>query len=496
MVRRRVLSTAAAFLLLVIAGVGLFPLAAAAQAVGGWDQAQGDAAHTGYAADAVVPPYREAWDLPVPLGGPSSAFGLSAPAVAGSTVVAVGTDRIVAADLATGRQLWSADRDDGPPVSPAIASAERRQVVIFTEGFGSTPLGTTPTATTTASSSSSPATATATESFDSHVAAIDVATHEPAWDAPVQLDAVSRTGVTVEGDTAFVGDNRGNVFAIDVSNGTLRWKTGVGGTLSNPLASIEDSVIATVQGGSSSAPHVVALRASDGSKIWDHEIEGGSVYASSPAIADGRVVVASADQTVRAFDLADGSELWAARINNPVFFTGAPAITPDAVLVVDSFGQVYRFDPATGERAWDYAINETVLRSPVVVAGNRVLVATVAGRLVALDMGSGDLVWQGVTGEGVLRGLTPTSDVVVGVRGGADPGLVAFADDPEGSLVSLVSPTTIDLPQLLLAFFVAAVPIALLLSVGGRALRVRMGPAFLDDDEAGSRPDGSIEDAT
>jgi outer membrane protein assembly factor BamB len=476
-----------------LGGVGVLPVAAVAETVSAWSQAQGDASHSGYAADAAVPPYLEAWYLPVPLGGPSSTFGLSAPVVSGSTVIAVGTDQVVAADLTTGRQLWSVDRDEGPSVSPAIASAKHRQLVIFTEGFGGTPPGTTPTA-TTVPSSPSPVAASSTEPFDSHVDAVDLATQASVWDAPAQLEAVSRTGVTVDGETAYVGDNRGNVYAIDVASGRIMWTTGVGGTLSNALAVADGSVVATVQGRSASTPHVVALNAADGSKIWDHEIEGGSVYASSPSIADGHVVVAFADQTVRTFDLADGTEVWSARINNPVFFTGAPAVTSDAVLVVDSFGQVYRLDPATGERVWDYAINETVLRSPVVVAGTRVLVATSAGRLVALDMSSGNLVWQGLTGAGVLRSLMPTTDAVVAVRGGADPGLVAFAEDPDGSLVSLVSPTTIDLPQLLLAFFAAAVPVALLLSLAGRALRARMGPAFLDDDDEASEADGPGED--
>ena len=483
--------------MLVVAGVGLLPISvAAAQAASDWQQAQGDASHTGFAANAVVPPYREAWDLPVPLGGPSSTFGLSAPVVAGSAVIAVGPDRVVAADLATGGQLLSADRDEGPSVSPAIASVKRRQLVIFTEGFGGTEPGTTASASASASTSSSPTpvAGSVNEPFDSHVEAIDLETQEPAWDEPVQLESVSRTGVTVDGATAFVGDNRGKIYAIEVSTGRIAWSAEVGGTLSTSLGVADGSVVATVQGGTSSTPRVVALDEADGSKIWDHEIEGGSVYASSPAIADGRVVVAFADQTVRAFDLADGTEAWTARINNPVFFTGAPAVTPDAVLVVDSFGQVYRLDPTTGERDWDYAINETVLRSPVVVAGNRVLVATTTGRLVAVDIASGDLVWQGVTGGGLLRSLTPTPDVVVGVRGGTQAGLVAFEQDPDGTLVSLVSPTTIDLPSLLLAFFAAAAPVALVLSLGGRWLRVRMGPAFLpDDDGEGSEPDSSGE---
>jgi hypothetical protein len=166
-----------------------------------------------------------------------------------------------------------------------------------------------------------------------------------------------------------------------------------------------------------------------------------------------------------------------------MFFTDAPAFAPDAVVVADAFGQVYRLDPDTGERLWDFAINEPVTHSPVVVAGATVLVATSTGRLAAIDLESGLLVWQAEEGKGPLGSLALTSDIVVGVRGGLDPGLVGFSHDPEGALVSLVSPTELNLPKLLGNFLAAAVPLALLLFLAGRWLKPRMGPAFLDDDE-------------
>ncbi len=119
----------------------------------------------------------------------------------------------------------------------------------------------------------------------------------------------------------------------------------------------------------------------------------------------------------------------------------------------------------------------------MVVAGATVLVATAAGRLVAIDLESGLLVWQSEEGSGPLRSLALTPDTVVGVRGGLDPGLAGFSHDPDGTLVSLVSPTELNLPKLLGNFLAAAVPLALLLFLAGRWLKPRMGPAFLDDDE-------------
>jgi hypothetical protein len=212
-------------------------------------------------------------------------------------------------------------------------------------------------------------------------------------------------------------------------------------------------------------------------------MSGEALFASGPAISAGTIVVGFSDRSVRAFDASDGTERWSTRLNRPMFFTGAPAFAPGAVVVADAFGQVYRLDPDSGERLWDFAINEPVTHSPVVVAGATVLIATSAGRLAAIDLESGLLVWQAEEGSGPLRSLALASDIVVGVRGGLDPGLVGFSHDPDGTLVSLVSPTELDLPKLLGNFLAAAVPLALLLFLAGRWLKPRMGPAFLEDDE-------------
>jgi hypothetical protein len=61
-------------------------------------------------------------------------------------------------------------------------------------------------------------------------------------------------------------------------------------------------------------------------------------------------------------------------------------------------------------------------------------------------------------------------------------------------LVSVVSPTTFDLSKLLLAFAAAAVPLGLILVLGGRAALVRMGPAFLDDDGGGDEHGDQMDD--
>src|SRR5262245_41629460 len=166
----------------------------------GWPQFQGGPGHRGWAPDGPEPPFRPDWSLPVAAGGPNGQYGLSAPVVTGSTVIVVGPEQVIGVDTSTGAQSWTVDRDLGPPVVPAVASVGERTAVVYTEGFGEGPPTGSPTASASASGSpsASPSGSDAGEPFDAHLAAFDLATRKPMWD-PVQLDAVSRTGVAVEG---------------------------------------------------------------------------------------------------------------------------------------------------------------------------------------------------------------------------------------------------------------------------------------------------------
>ena len=443
----------------------------------GWDQFQGNAAHTGSVTSTASPPFRQTWRFDEPGSGPAHAFGLSAPVVVGTSIVSVGPRTVIAVDASNGSQLWSVAREFGPSVPPAVAVSGKHQLLLYTEGFGDSPPSVSPTPSPAASSSVG-------ASFDSHLTAIDLATKQPAWDAPLQLHEVSRTGVTVDGDTAFVGDNRGNVYAVNITTGELRWSASTGGFLMNALAVQDGLVVASVQGNRTTRAHLEAFKEADGTRAWDTEVQGAAVLASSPAIADGRILVGFSDQTVRSFDLSDGAEQWSTRLNSPLFSLTAPAIAGDALVIADLAGQVYRLDVRTGERLWDFALNEPVVRSPVVIAGDHALVATERGSLTAFDMTSGNLVWRSDPTGSLLRSLTPTADAIVAVAGGPRPGLVAFANDPNGQLVEIETPTKLDPVRFVGAFLLAAVAIAAVLLLAGRPLRARMGPAFLDDEDA------------
>lgn len=454
-----------------------------------WSGFQGDPAHSGYATDGPAPPYTQAWATPEELGGTSDQFGLSQPVVVHDTAIAVGTDAVVGVDLATGRSAWSVDRDPGPAVTPAAIALGFSVAVVFTEGFGPYPPGSRASASATASPSS---TASASPSgggeasapVDSHLDAIDAFTQKPFW-KPVELDAVSYTGVTAVDGVAYTATEKGSVYAVDLTTGKIAWTVDAGEAIDTPLVVTDGKVIAVTRATSDEPASVVALATSDGSETWRWKSET-PVYRLSAASADAsHVYVGLSDQsgTLRALDLKTGALAWTARMNAAVNLVSAPATTGEAVYALDFRGQLYRFDPATGARTWDFALNEMVLRSGPVAIGDHVVFGTTEGRLVAIEASSGDLVWQTEAGQGQLRSIAVTPDRLVAVRGGEQAGLVAFDTDTSGTLVRVSSPTVFEPTGFLGTFVIGALAFCAVAILGGRWLLGRAGPALATEGE-------------
>ncbi len=444
---------------------------------------QGGADNTGYVASGPEPPYRTAWTASAPLGGPRSVYGLSAPVLRGRLAIAVGPEQVLAVDTTTGATRWTADRLLGPSVRAALADVEHRTLALFTEGWGNGPPDASPSA--SPSVSPSPGRATGTTSA---LVALDAGNRTRVW--TIDLPDVSRTGVTVDGSAAYVGTNDGTVTAVDVATGRQRWTAVVEGTLEATLAAGDGLVLVSSRGRGRTPGMITALHQEDGSQAWQVAPSTSAAAAGPVAVAGETGYVALTDQTVRAFSLSDGSQRWSSRLNSYVNLLSPPAVAPDAIVAVDLSGQVYALDPATGARRWDFAINTSVFRSPPIVVGGLVLVPTAGGDLDVIELSSGDLVWRDTVADGPLRDLAVAGNVVLGVAGGNDAGLIAFDHDAAGTLVRIVTPTELDAAGVMLSWVLAAVPFVVIAVFLGRLLLGTLGPAPLPVPEG----DEGIED--
>jgi outer membrane protein assembly factor BamB len=501
-----------------------------------WTQFQGSALHTGTFTNGPVPPYRSAWTTSEPTGGPRGAYGLSPPIVVEGLAIAVGPDYVVGVDVSTGTQEWSIPRALGPSVAPASVSAGGRHLLLFTEGWGSGPPDASATATATlttttpsfpatatpsvaeptrghASTTTSPSTETTTASpsgspgvsqpgaTDSHLVAVDLRSQQRVWS--LALPDVSRTGVTVDTMTAFVGTIEGTVTAVDVGSGNVRWASATGGFLDQPIAAGDDLAIVSARGDRNIRAAVVGLREADGSEAWRYQPVTTTTVIGSASVGVGVGYVSLTDATVRSFDLATGSERWSARLNSIVFLGGPPVVVDDGVIVTDAGGQVYRLDAATGDHVWDFALNESVLRTSPVVIDDVLVLGTAAGGLDGFDLGTGDLIWRGPLGDGPTRGLGVSESTLVAVRAGGGIGFEGFTADPAGSLIRERSPTIVDAPRLAGSWAVAAIPLVVLVLLLGRFLWPRLGPVTFpqypaeenaqDGEPEGEAPDDGME---
>jgi outer membrane protein assembly factor BamB len=481
---------------------GSMGAAALAQASSTWGEFQGGPAKTGASETGPKPAYRRAWEASVAPEGPGERFGLSAPVIAGDLALAVGPEQVVAVDVATGERSFTVERDLGPSVPGAVANVGASGAFVYTQGWGTGP----PAA--SGETAQSPAPETPSDepgaspgpgndegAVDSELAAFDVGSQRPLW-PPVPLDGVSRTGVTVVGERAFVGLNAGSVIGVDLVDGTVAWRRDLGGQLVTSLAASDGLVFAGLQGDGETSPVLAAIDQATGEVRWRYEPTGTASIVSAPSVADSAVhavFTGLSETSVVSVDAGTGEQIWSRGLGSAFDVAAPPVVAGGAVYVTDPRGQSRALDASSGEERWDFALNSIVLRTVPVLVGEHLLVPTVDGELAAIEVASGDLVWRGVADGSPIRAMAFTGDSIVAVRGGEETGFVALEHDPGGTLVREPSPTTLALGPMLGAMAVVTIPLLALVLLLGRVLASRMGPAFPDAvdraAEAGSDDD-------
>jgi len=456
---------------------------------GDWSQFQADAEHSGVAGGP-APPYRTAWETPVPPAGPQERFGLSAPIIVDGLAVATGPEAVVAVDASSGEVAWSHPRELGPSVPAAVAGSGGSRTLLYTEGWGEGPIlpgsSSTPAASATPAASPSPGAAGGQDeaAFEgpSRLVAVTWPDREPLW--IVDLPQVSRTGVTVVGDLAYVGTNDGSVTAVEVDTGSERWAVDVGQGTEQAIAATGELVLVSLRGSGTEAASLVALSAVDGSESWRYEPAAASLIASPAAVDASAAYVAFSDGTVHAVDLAAGTERWSVPLNSAAPWA-PPALADGRVYVLDVAGQLYALDAVTGERSWDHPLNTDVFHPAPVVVGDAVLVGTFTGSVLAFDRDSGDVIWRTDFGAGSVRAIAADERTVVVVRGGAGSGASGLVTDPDGALIAERSPTIVQPLFLLGTWALVSLVLCGLLYQLGRLLVTKLGVAqFADPHEA------------
>jgi outer membrane protein assembly factor BamB len=141
---------------------------------------------------------------------------------------------------------------------------------------------------------------------------------------------------------------------------------------------------------------LVALETDTRKIPWRFTMAGFSPTVS-PAASDGLVVVAATTQrtpprgTVHAVKVDTGDEVW--RFVADTDFESTPAIAEGLVLVVGGNGELFALDLKTGSERWRFTLGDRSLDSPAVRSGV-VYVGTSTQAFYAIDAGSGQMLWR------------------------------------------------------------------------------------------------------
>jgi outer membrane protein assembly factor BamB len=115
---------------------------------------------------------------------------------------------------------------------------------------------------------------------------------------------------------------------------------------------------------------------------------------SSPAVANGRLIVGVSDGTVLAFNATTGEKLWSYDTvagSNSIW--SSPAIDSGRVYIGTRNQNLYCLNASTGDFLWKYLTGGEIDSAPLVSNG-RVYFGSGDGKLYCLDANDGSLIWN------------------------------------------------------------------------------------------------------
>jgi outer membrane protein assembly factor BamB len=175
----------------------------------------------------------------------------------------------------------------------------------------------------------------------------------------------------------------GTVVAID-SNGIDVWKYSARGEIrSSPAAAGNSVYCATTKG------EIFALNAEDGSLRWKASTRN-AVFAGL-SVVDGYVVAASRDSSVSLFDAENGTLARRFNVGNKIM--ASPSAKNGMLYIPTLEGSLFAFDIASGELRWRFNAKSVINTTPIVVS-NAIFVASLDKYLYALDSESGEVLWK------------------------------------------------------------------------------------------------------
>ena len=332
-----------------------------------WPMYRGALNHTGVGATGPVGSAGVLWNFTT--GGGKWAI-TSSPAVAGGLVY-VGSDdnHTYCLNASTGMQVWNFSTGGHVESSPAIAGGYAY--------FGSD---------------------------DGNVYCLDARTGDFIWNYttyqyfpepyPPQVAAVP-SSPAVAGGCVFVGNEGGNIYCLNCSNGNQVWNSSAGGSSSPAVVGEDVYFVGAFQDmGGHSSKRMVCVDSGTGASLWNSTTPIG-IGMNDPVLAGGRAYIGG-NNDIYCLDAMTGDIIWTYATAGQILSSPAAAggcIYASGQVTVQGNSDIYCLDAVTGNLRWSYGIGLGGHSSPV-VAGEFIYITSGDGILYCLNASTGGLSWS------------------------------------------------------------------------------------------------------
>lgn len=193
----------------------------------------------------------------------------------------------------------------------------------------------------------------------------------------------------VDGGVAYIGNYRGQIYALDMRNGKVIWRYRPrrGKMASSPAVIGHDLIVHGMDG------IVRVLDRSSGKLRW--QLRVGSPIESSPVVRGGLDYFGAWNGRVYALDLKRRKLRWSHLSGYKI--TSSAAISGRTLYIGDYGGRLLALSAATGRRLWSRSVNGRVYGTPAVAAG-RVFVPSSTGNSLTAFTTGGRYLWRVGTG--------------------------------------------------------------------------------------------------
>jgi outer membrane protein assembly factor BamB len=206
-------------------------------------------------------------------------------------------------------------------------------------------------------------------------------------------------GVSAENGTVYAVSGRGDVAALDGTNGTIRWSVRPSGPLRGAPTIAFGNLYLMGQDN-----QLFAIRATDGNVEWQEagSVAPGTVFGvAAPAAGQGTIVAGYSSGELNAYRYENGRSLWgdalartsiAATVSTLSDIDADPVIDRGRVYAIGQGGRMAAYELVSGQRVWE--MNLAGIATPW-VAGEWVFVVSDDARLFAITRATGKVRWIG-----------------------------------------------------------------------------------------------------